>query len=68
MRNAYNILVGKPERKSINRIVFMDFIHRLVSQDQKTKIVDKKTKNLNGSNNKGQNYKPQSNKPGHTHT
>jgi len=28
----------------INRIVFMDFIHRLLSQDQKTKIIDKKLK------------------------
>jgi hypothetical protein len=44
---------------SINWIVFMDFIHRPVSQDQKTKIIDKKTKKLNRSNNKTSTYKSQ---------
>jgi hypothetical protein len=55
----------------------MDFIHRLVSQDQKNENYrQKKTKNMNRSINKTSTYKPQkdqitnqqSNKPGHTHT
>jgi hypothetical protein len=42
---------------SINQIVFMGFIHRLLSQDQKRKNYrPKKTKNLNRSNNKASTF------------
>jgi hypothetical protein len=54
----------------------MDFIHRPVSQDKKTKNYRQKIKtrtdqkqktNVHKKITQGTNYKPQSNIPGHTH-
>jgi len=53
----------------------MDFIHRVVIQDQEAKIIDEKLKTWTDqltkrplTNHTRTNNKPQSNKPGHTHT
>jgi hypothetical protein len=58
---------------SIKRIVFLDFIHRLVSQEQtklkKLKIIDKRAQYTRPQRNHTRiNYKSQNNLPGRTHT
>jgi hypothetical protein len=68
-----NRAISTFKRVEFKRIVFLDFIHLLVSQEQpKLKILEK---NLNRSkytrpqtNHIRINYKPQSNLPGRTHT